>query len=110
MKTKRGHLPVGPSYTILKQVCRLLPSGLVDEQRRTFQPWRHTEVLGPAPSHSCRGTSGHPALERRPPSVKTEPVKAPSAAERVGADLARAAEKTVAAALGGSEKGYFKRW
>ena len=54
MKTKRRHIPAGHKYTILKQVCNLIPSGLVDrlaqeykvdEQSRTFRPWSHTVAL-----------------------------------------------------------------
>ena len=54
MKTKRRHIPAGHKYTILKQVCNLIPGGLVDrlaqeykvdEHSRTFRPWSHTVAL-----------------------------------------------------------------
>lgn len=50
MKCKRRHIPAGHSYTVLKQVCNLIPGGLVNrlaqtygvaEQSRTFSPWSH---------------------------------------------------------------------
>lgn len=50
MKNKRRHIPAAHSYTVLKQLCNLIPSGLVtrlakehgvDEQSRTFSPWSH---------------------------------------------------------------------
>jgi hypothetical protein len=54
MKCKRRHIPAGHSYTVLKQVCNLIPGGLVDrlakkygvdERSRTFRPWSHTVTL-----------------------------------------------------------------
>jgi hypothetical protein len=54
MKTKRRHIPAGHSYTILKQVCNLIPGGLVarlaeehevDEHCRTFSPWSHAVAM-----------------------------------------------------------------
>jgi len=54
MKTKRRHIPAGHSYTILKQLCNLIPGGLVDrlaaefrvdEHSRTFRPWSHTVAM-----------------------------------------------------------------
>ena len=54
MKTQRRHIPAGHSYTILKQLCNLIPGGMVDElakeygvdeQSRTFRPWSHTVAL-----------------------------------------------------------------
>ena len=54
MKPKRRHIPAGHSYTILKQLCNLIPGGLVtrlaeehgaDERSRTFSPWSHTVAL-----------------------------------------------------------------
>jgi hypothetical protein len=50
MKKKRNRIPAGHTYTIVKQVCNLIPSHLVnrlatkyrvDEQSRTFKPWSH---------------------------------------------------------------------
>jgi hypothetical protein len=50
MKKRRNHIPAGHTYTILKQVCNLIPPHLVnrlateygvDEQSRTFTPWSH---------------------------------------------------------------------
>ena len=54
MKQHRRHIPAGHSYTILKQVCNLIPGHMVenlaaeygiDEQSRTFKPWSHTVSL-----------------------------------------------------------------
>jgi hypothetical protein len=54
MKPKRRHIPAGHSYTILKQVCNLIPGGVVaqlarthrvDVHSRTFSPWSHTVAL-----------------------------------------------------------------
>lgn len=52
---KRQHnIPARYGYTILKQVCNLIPAGMVeevaeeygvDEQSRTFTPWSHTVSL-----------------------------------------------------------------
>jgi hypothetical protein len=51
---KRHNIPARYSYTILKQVCNLIPGGMVDdlaeeygvdEQSRTFTPWSHTVSL-----------------------------------------------------------------
>lgn len=51
---KRHNIPARYSYTILKQVCNLIPGGKVDElaeeygvdeQSRTFSPWSHTVSL-----------------------------------------------------------------
>jgi hypothetical protein len=50
MKSKRRHIPAAHSYTVLKQVCNLIPGGLVNRlaeqfgveaQSRTFSPWSH---------------------------------------------------------------------
>lgn len=50
MKKQRNRIPAGHTYTILKQVCNLIPPHLVnrlaaeygvDEQSRTFTPWSH---------------------------------------------------------------------
>lgn len=50
MKNKRRPIPAGHSYTILKQVCNLVPGRMVeslahaygvDEKSRTFSPWSH---------------------------------------------------------------------
>jgi hypothetical protein len=50
MKTNRRHIPAGYSYTILKQLCNIIPGHMVhdlaeeygvDEQSRTFSPWSH---------------------------------------------------------------------
>lgn len=50
MKTRTNHIPAGHTYTILKQVCNLIPGHMVqrlaqehgvDEQSRTFTPWSH---------------------------------------------------------------------
>jgi hypothetical protein len=50
MKRRRNRIPAGHTYTILKQVCNLIPPHLVnrlaaeygvDEQSRTFTPWSH---------------------------------------------------------------------
>ncbi|MEK7995910.1 MAG: IS4 family transposase [Planctomycetota bacterium] len=50
MRKRRHHIPAGHTYTILKQVCNLIPPHLVnrlaaeygvDEQSRTFSPWSH---------------------------------------------------------------------
>jgi len=54
MKTKRNHIPAGHKYTVLKQLCNLIPPGLVaelaeqygvDDKRRTFLPWSHAVAL-----------------------------------------------------------------
>ena len=54
MKKHRRHIPAGHSYTILKQLCNLIPGHMVnslaeeygiDEQSRTFRPWSHTVSL-----------------------------------------------------------------
>ena len=51
---RRHNIPARYSYTILKQVCNLIPGGMVDdlaekhgvdEQSRTFTPWSHTVSL-----------------------------------------------------------------
>ena len=48
---QQHNIPARYSYTILKQVCNLIPGGMVadlaeeygvDEQSRTFTPWSHT--------------------------------------------------------------------
>lgn len=53
MKTTKNH-PAGHSYTILKQVCKLIPGHMVqriaeahsvDEQSRTYTPWSHVVSL-----------------------------------------------------------------
>lgn len=54
MKKRQNHIPAGHSYTILKQVCNLIPGHVVqrlaeahgvDEQSRTFTPWSHVVSL-----------------------------------------------------------------
>ena len=54
MKKQHHHIPAGHNYTVLKQLCSLIPAGLVgelakefgvDEQSRTFSPWSHTVAL-----------------------------------------------------------------
>lgn len=54
MKKQRHYIPAGHSYTILKQVCNLIPPHLVnslagehgvEEQSRTFTPWSHVVSL-----------------------------------------------------------------
>lgn len=54
MKKKRYRIPANHSYTILKQLCHLIPARLVnrlaeqfgiDQQSRTFSPWSHTVTL-----------------------------------------------------------------
>jgi hypothetical protein len=54
MKNKRHNIPARYSYTILKQLCNLIPPGMVrelaeeygvDEHSRTFMPWSHTVSL-----------------------------------------------------------------
>lgn len=54
MKTHHYRIPVGHKYTVLKQICNLIPPGLVaelaeaygiDEQARTFSPWSHVVAL-----------------------------------------------------------------
>jgi hypothetical protein len=54
MQKHQQRTPAGHRYTILKQVCNLIPGGLVDrlareygvdEKSRTFQPWSHTVAL-----------------------------------------------------------------
>lgn len=54
MKKQHHHIPAGHNYTVLKQLCNLIPAGLVgelakeygvDEQSRTFSPWSHTVAL-----------------------------------------------------------------
>lgn len=54
MKKRRSHIPAGHRYTVLKQLCNLIPAGLVgelakeygvDDQSRTFSPWSHTVAL-----------------------------------------------------------------
>lgn len=50
MKNDLRHIPAGHRYTILKQLCNLIPGHMVDrlaeeygvdEQSRTFSPWSH---------------------------------------------------------------------
>ena len=54
MNKRRHHIPAGHRYTVLKQLCNLIPPGLVaelaeefgvDDQSRTFLPWSHTVSL-----------------------------------------------------------------
>jgi len=54
MKKRQNHIPASYSYTILKQVCNLIPGHMVqrlaeahgvDEQSRTFTPWSHVVSL-----------------------------------------------------------------
>jgi hypothetical protein len=54
MKKRRNRIPAGHTYTILKQMCNLIPPRLVnrvaaefgvDEQSRTFTPWSHVVAL-----------------------------------------------------------------
>ena len=54
MKKHHNHNPAGHSYTILKQLCQLIPGHLVaslakehgvDAQSRTFTPWSHVVSL-----------------------------------------------------------------
>lgn len=54
MKKKRQNIPARYSYTILKQVCNLIPGGIIEalaeeyginEQSRTFTPWSHIVSL-----------------------------------------------------------------
>jgi len=54
MKKHRNHTPAGHSYTIVKQLCNLIPGHLVsrmakeygvDGKSRTFTPWSHVVSL-----------------------------------------------------------------
>jgi len=54
MKNKRSNIPAGHSYTIVKQLCNLIPGHLVsnlakqygvDAKSRTFKPWSHVVSL-----------------------------------------------------------------
>lgn len=54
MKKRRHHIPAGHRYTVLKQLCNLIPPGMVndvaeefgvDDKSRTFTPWSHTVAL-----------------------------------------------------------------
>jgi len=54
MKNKRSNIPAGHSYTIVKQLCNLIPGHLVsrmakeygvDGKSRTFTPWSHVVSL-----------------------------------------------------------------
>jgi hypothetical protein len=54
MKKRHTNIPAGHTYTILKQVCNLIPPHLVkrlavehgvDERSRTFTPWSHVVAL-----------------------------------------------------------------
>lgn len=54
MKNHQNHTPAGHAYTILKQLCNLIPGHLifhlakefgVDGQSRTFTPWSHVVTL-----------------------------------------------------------------
>ena len=51
---KNNNKPAGHSYTMFKQICKLIPGHLVDrlakehgvdEQARTFSPWSHVVSL-----------------------------------------------------------------
>ena len=54
MKKHRNHIPAGHSYTIMKQLCNLIPGHLVSRlakeygvevKSRTFTPWSHVVSL-----------------------------------------------------------------
>jgi hypothetical protein len=54
MKKQRNHIPAGHTYTILKQLCNLIPGHLVSKlakqygveaRSRTFTPWSHVVSL-----------------------------------------------------------------
>jgi hypothetical protein len=47
MKTKRRHLPAGHNYTILKQVCNLIPGGLVDRLAKEYKVDEHSRTFRP---------------------------------------------------------------